>query len=122
MRENPISIFPCDRPHESIDIVASLRPKIERIGMFIHVEGEDRRGSSQGHRVIGRPLNDQPFIAVTPGQEHPALAAPERLSHGRIFLSPARQAAKIPLDGLRKRRARLRGSAQSREIKLVQDH
>src|SRR5262245_61790408 len=52
-------VVPVDVQHERLDIRCRLRPIIDVIGVFVHIEGEDRHPTREATRMIRRPLIDQ---------------------------------------------------------------
>src|SRR5215471_276132 len=115
-------MIPVDVLHERLDIRRRLRPIIDVIGVFVHVEGEDRHPTRQTARMIRRPLIDQLGIPRGVHQEDPAGAPAQRLPHGHELALPALVAPEIPCERLAQRGIRRTLSAQTVKVEFVENH
>src|SRR6185437_12194695 len=102
--EAPAHLAPSDRRHEGVDISGRLGAVIHVIGVFIHVECQDRLTSGERMRVVRRPVVDEAPLARGPAQRHPARAAAERPAHGGELGAPTADAAEIAGEGRGQRR------------------
>src|SRR6266487_4452229 len=108
--------------HEGVDITGRLGAKVHVIGVFIHIEGEDRRAAGQCMAVIRRPLIDQLAVARRPRQKHPAGAPAQRLPHRRELGMPPFIRAEVTRQSCSKHGARLAWLSEAVEVELVEDH
>jgi hypothetical protein len=117
-----LGVLPVDRFHKSVDVGCGLGAEIDVIGVLVHIERQDRRAAGQRVAMICGPLIDELAIMGGPGQQHPARAAAECLSHCNKFSAPARERAKVPNDGITQRATRLALIPQPVEEYLVKGH
>src|SRR5215472_10580127 len=88
--------------------------------MFVHVERENRDSARDRLRVLGSVLVDEVPFARNVGQQNPARAATEGVSHRAELRAPAIERAEVPREGLGHALCRLTIAAYACEIKLVQ--
>src|SRR5262249_3156754 len=96
----PRRVLPVNDLHEGIDISHGFCAIIHVVGMFVHVERQDRPAAGEVGFVVGGPAIDEALVARRVGKDDPARAAAFGLAHRRELGLPAFEAAEIAHDRL----------------------
>src|SRR5437588_12495396 len=51
-----VNRWPANDAHEGVDVTRCLGPEVDVVGVFIHIECQDRRASRQCMTMVGCPL------------------------------------------------------------------
>ena len=90
--------------------------------MLVHIERQNRCCARQGVAMVGGPLVHELAIARRPGEQNPAGAAAESLSHRHEFRAPAFVRAEVAGQRLFQTCIRLALVTEPVKEQLMQDH